>query len=186
MPTGRTEQLDQPSTNRVSISLKLVFGPVEINLARDDAQLLVNDYKAILQALVENADLLKDTYAKLGGTPQAVTIQGKPVGGSSVLSQMSIAEMIKKSATKKDTDRVLLIAYYLYRVKGVDTFNTTDMKNSFAEARLTDPGNLNQTINNLVKAGKLRPAEEKDSLKAFAITQTGEEEAAALLQLESQ
>lgn len=172
--------MDQPNANRIAISLKLVLGPIEINLSGDDAQLLFNDYKAILQALVENADLLKDLYAKLGDTRKAAHIQGTQVVDPSLLSQMSIAEVIKKSTAKKDTDRVLLIAHYLYKVKRIDTFNITDIKDSFAEARLTDPGNLSQTINNLVKAGKLRPAGEKDSLKAFAITQTGEADAAAL------
>ncbi|MGA8855901.1 MAG: hypothetical protein WB643_01920 [Candidatus Bathyarchaeia archaeon] len=170
--------MEQPSSKR--ISLKQVIGAVEINLSGDDAKSLLNDYKAILKALDEDADLLKEIYGKLSGTPLNLALQPKTTPRSD-LGQMSIAEMIRKSAVKTDVDRVFLVSFYLFRGRNLDTFTRKEIDDAIAEARLKEPTNLTRTLNELIEAGKLREAGKKGTKKALTVTQTGEDKAKELL-----
>jgi hypothetical protein len=172
--------MEQTSEEKVNIRLKLTAGPLEIDLSGEEATSLLNDYKAILQVVDENVDLLKDVYEKLGSVVPK-SLERAEVGSPSPLARMSIAEMLKKSGVKKDVDKVFLIAYYLFDVMKMQSFNTTDVDGAMDTARLQKLSNLNATLNALVASGRLKEAGEKDGKKAFTITDTGEEEAKALL-----
>jgi hypothetical protein len=171
--------LEQLNKKSPTVSLRLVTGPVEINLSGNDAKALLSDYKAILQGLDESADMLKDIYGKLGGAPLRVGSQ--QVIPPSALGQMSIPEMIKKSGVRKEVDRVFLVTYYLHHAMSLTVFNGKDVDDAIATARMKEPKNINDTLNHLVKTGKLRDAGKKDERKAFSITDTGETEAEAML-----
>lgn len=162
-----------------TISLKLIVGPVEIDISNADADLLTADLKKVLHALDDNVEALESLHDKLGGLPTKDATDLR--GSQSQLTKLSLSEMIKKSGVKKEVDRTLLAAYYLFRGMKMPVFNKKDVDEMIATARLPEPGNLNQTLNDLVDAEKLREAGEKEGLKGFTITSTGEEEAEALL-----
>jgi hypothetical protein len=94
---------------------------------------------------------------------------------------MSIAEMIRKSPVEKEIDKVFLVTYYVFRGKNMDTFTRKEVYDAIAEARLKKPTNLSKTLNDLVRAGKLREAGKKGTKNALTITQTGEHKAKELL-----
>jgi hypothetical protein len=174
----RSDSLEHRSGNRIAI--KHVVGPVEINLSGDDAKSLMNDHKAILTALEKEADLLKEIHGKVGGTPLTLGPQAG-INMPSELEQMSIAEMIRRSAVKKDIDKVFLVTYYLFRGKNMNTFTRKEVDDAIAEARLKEPTNLTRTLTDLIRAGKLREAGKKGTKNALTITQTGEDKANKLL-----
>jgi len=70
----------------------------------------------------------------------------------------------------------LAIAFYLFKERQLDVINTKDFVNAFDEARIAKPANPTDVLNSLVKLGKMMSSGEKESLKGFAITQTGEKE----------
>jgi hypothetical protein len=90
---------------------------------------------------------------------------------------MSPVEMLKKSGVKKDSEKVFLLTYCLFKVRGLGVFTITDLRALINESRLEEPTNLSQRLNDLVTAGKLKSAGEKESLKAYTLSTTGEDEA---------
>jgi hypothetical protein len=174
------ERLEQASEKEVTVTLKLIAGPLEISLSSRKAKSLLNDYKAILQAVDDNVDLLKNIYDKLGSVVPKSLGKGQGVSPSP-LAQLSVAEMLKKSGVKKDVDRIFLTTYYLFEAMKTEAFNRKDVDDAMDKARLEKPTNLSATLNQLVGSGRLKGAGKKDGRKAFTITQTGEEEAKALL-----
>jgi hypothetical protein len=167
--------LEKVSDNR--ISLKQVIGPVEVNLLGNDVKSLLNDYRAILKALYEEAGVMEEIRGKLGGASESIAVQTT----SSGLEQKSIAEAIRNSSAKTDVDKVLVISYYLFRSRNMDTFTRKEIHNAIVEARLKEPTNLNVTLNHLIRTGMLREAGKKGTKRALTVTQTGEDKAKRLL-----
>ena len=58
------------------------------------------------------------------------------------LKEESLIEFLKKKGLKTHTDRVVGMAYYLDKYKGVDPFNVKDIEEIYEEARIQPPKNL--------------------------------------------
>ncbi len=151
----------------------------------DNLAVFAEDFKSVLQALNEQAHVVHEISEKLGPIVTAKASVSKretaPAEGLEELERLSAAEVVKWSGAKMETDKVFLLAFYLFKSRKMPVFNSRDINAIIAEARLEQPKNLSQTISNLVRGGRLRQAEEKENLKAYTITTTGEEEAKALL-----
>ncbi len=158
-------------------SFKQVIGPVEVNLFGDDVKSLLSDYKAILKVLNEEAESFKEIYGKVGGTTENIAVQTT----SSGLGQKSIAEAIRSSSAGTDVDKVLVISYYLFRSRNMDTFTRKEIHGAIVEARLKEPTNLGVTLGHLIRTGMLREAGKKGTKRALTVTQTGEDKAKRLL-----
>lgn len=169
--------------------LKLTLGPLTIELKDWKAEGLRESLRNVLEAVRDNLSLMKEvaeefTRSRLPPTsvpvPPPAPAPKTPTALS--LEELSLVEVLKRSGVKAHTEKSLLIVYYLYNVRGVQTVNARDLQEAYAEARLAAPANFNDTLNKLVTTGKLTPAgEDKDGMKAFRITQTGDEEAERLL-----
>lgn len=99
--------------------------------------------------------------------------QAKP---EAVEKQISIKEFILSKKPKGDIQKTLAIAYYLERHKGLPSFNVKDLRGGFRNAREKVPENINVCVIKNIENGHMMEAEEKkDKLKAWVLTNTGEE-----------
>jgi hypothetical protein len=81
-----------------------------------------------------------------------------------------------KGNPKKHTDIMAVFAYWLLKVEKMDSFNVNDVLACYDTTKKTKPKNPNQTINNNIGRKVFAEAKEKkDELKAWFITDTGQE-----------
>jgi len=81
-----------------------------------------------------------------------------------------------KGNPQKHTDSMVIFAYWLYRVEKMNSFNVKDIIDCYDKTRKAKPSNPNQIINqNVARHIFAEAPEEKDGLKAWIITRTGEE-----------
>jgi hypothetical protein len=81
-----------------------------------------------------------------------------------------------KENPSKHTDSMAVFAYWLYKVEKMNSFNVKDIVDCYDKTRKAKPSNPNQIINQDVARHIFAEAsEEKDGLKAWIITRTGEE-----------
>jgi len=99
------------------------------------------------------------------------------------LKEESLIEFLKKKGLKTHTDRVVGMAYYLDKYKGVDPFNVKDIEEIYEEARIQPPKNLSDIVAKQAKRGLFIEAKEKkDGLKAWRISAAGIEYIESLLE----
>ncbi|MCK4353921.1 MAG: hypothetical protein KAW83_01590 [Dehalococcoidia bacterium] len=99
--------------------------------------------------------------------------QAKP---EAIEKQISIKEFILSKKPKSDIQKTLAIAYYLERHKGLLSFNVKDLRGGFRNAREKVPENINVCVIKNIENGHMMETEEKkDKLKAWVLTNTGEE-----------
>lgn len=87
----------------------------------------------------------------------------------------SVYEFIKQKKLETHTDKVVGMAYYLYKYKNVDPFNVKDIEKMYEEARISLPQNLSDIIAKLAKNKGyfIETTEKKDGLKAWKISASG-------------
>ena len=117
--------------------------------------------KSILKDIVEILESIIGRYA----TYQELTKE----------KEMSPFEFIKQKKLESHGDRVVGMAYYLYKYKGVDPFNVKDIEKMYEEARLSLPKNLSDIIAKQAKNKGyfIECNEKKDGLKAWKISASG-------------
>ncbi len=106
----------------------------------------------------------KDSHTQ---TPATANVErGKP---------LSPSEFIKKVSPKNQSERALVLAHYLEKVKNMESFDTTDLTKIGREAKQPKFANISATVAGLVQQGRLMGAGEKESKRVFVLTTTGEE-----------
>ena len=91
--------------------------------------------------------------------------------------QLSIKEFILEKPHKSDVKKCLLIGYYLENYTDFDSFNVKDLESGFRNAKEKVPKNINLcVIKNIEKGFIMETNELKDSLKAWILTNSGENE----------
>jgi len=117
--------------------------------------------KSILTDIVEILESIIGRYA----TYQELTKE----------KEMSPFEFIKQKKLESHGDRVVSMAYYLYKYRGVDPFNVKDIEKMYEEARLSLPKNLSDIIAKQAKNKGyfIECNEKKDGLKAWKISASG-------------
>jgi hypothetical protein len=91
------------------------------------------------------------------------------------LKKLSIKEFLLSKKPKSDVQKTLVIGYYLEKHEGYSSFNAADIEEGFGSAKETVPKNINLCIIRNVQKGHLAEAkEEKNSHKAWYLTNTGE------------
>lgn len=87
----------------------------------------------------------------------------------------SAKEFLLSKAPKTAPEQVLVLAYFLERERGVESFNIDDLEAMFREAKERLPTNLNDVVYQCGKRGMVMDAaEKKNSKKAWSLTSTGE------------
>lgn len=90
--------------------------------------------------------------------------------------KVSINEFLKSKKIENEVQRTLVIAFWLDYFEKVDSFNVSDLENTFRKARLSVPKNLNDKVNMNIKNGHLaEDKEKKGGKKAWYVTNTGAE-----------
>lgn len=163
------------SPDRPGISVRLSLGPFELvisNVSRDE---LSSTLEVAIEALDSNVEKIRSLMEKTGTLQASVGVvsRGHQTGDTAGLS---LPEFVKKTNKKKDTDIALGVAYYLFKVRGLTVISARDLSSAYNEARLPSLTNVNATLNSLVANGRMMEAAQKDDLKGFSITQTGEGE----------
>lgn len=102
---------------------------------------------------------------------------------SYVLKKDPLIEFLKKKGLGTHTDRVVGMAYYLDKYKGVDPFNVKDIEEMYEEARIQPPKNLSDIVAKQAKRGLfIELKDKKDGLKAWRISAPGIEYIESLLE----
>jgi len=125
----------------------------------------------LLRNTFEETSISDKTKVRLAEKSKKVTTQPS-----------SLPELFKLSNAKSHTEKALIIAYYLLKNKGLDSFNVNHVKSEFSRARQPKPGNTSDVLNSLIKKGWLASSGRKiDNLKGYYITTLGEEQAIKML-----
>ena len=89
--------------------------------------------------------------------------------------KLSIKEFILQKKPKSDIQKTLAIGYYLEKFRNFSSFNANDLKKGFREAREKIPPNIPDKIQKNIAKGHMMEADaEKDGLKAYMLTESGE------------
>lgn len=89
---------------------------------------------------------------------------------------MSINEFLKNKNIQNEVQLTLAIAYWLDYFEKIDSFNVSDLENTFRSARLSVPKNINDKVNMNIKNGHIAEhKEKKNGKKAWYVTNTGSE-----------
>lgn len=100
----------------------------------------------------------------LGRKPEAVK---KP---------QSIREFMLEKKPGNDVQRTLVIGYYLENYESLASFNAKDLERGFRRAKERVPENVNDKVQKNVRKGHMMEAKDKkDNLKAWILTNSGEE-----------
>jgi hypothetical protein len=124
-----------------------------------------------LQDLIKTIQQLDDRIKKLenivyNNTEKISVLPGKKISAKEFL-------MTKKHKT--DTQKTLILGYYLENLSGISPFNTADIETAFRLAKEKLPANINDTVNKIIGRGLMMEApEKKDSKKAWVLTASGE------------
>ena len=123
-------------------------------------------------------DIIEELIKKLNDHESRISaLEGMPdksaKGGG---NKLSIKEFLLNKKPADDVQRTLVIGYYLERFQMVDSFNARDLADGFRAAREPLPANINDKVNSNISKGYVMAAKEKkDKLKAWILTNSGEE-----------
>lgn len=171
------------SSDRVEsrTNVRLTLGPFEItctNLTKDQLNNALKDFLSIAES---NSEEVNRIAGKFSGISSQVSSLPKTSTSISGMGSLSITEFVRKIKRNKGTDIALAIAYYLFKYRSVEVITTKELGEAYDEARLTKPANPTDTLNQLVRTAKMKPAPDREGRKAFTITQSGEQEVEAWL-----
>lgn len=95
-------------------------------------------------------------------------------GGISIHKELSIREFLNLTDHSTQTEKVVLIAYYLENYQSLTSYSIKELTDCFNDAKEPLPTNINSLVNNNIAKGFLKPAKEKEGkLKRFEITNSG-------------
>lgn len=97
------------------------------------------------------------------------------------LKSESEAQFFKKIPSKTANDRVVSSAYYLEKIKKLDKYTSTEIKETISKARIVPPKNTTEALNQNIKKGYMMSAGDKEGRSAFVLTNDGEEYIQSLL-----
>lgn len=110
--------------------------------------------------------LLRSAPAALGSTPAAAPAAPPP--------DMDLTEFLASKKVATHPDRVVAVAYFIYRTQNGAGVTTQDLTDAYSRARVKKPQNFPDVIAACVRRGRLVEGERKDGMKAWVITRTGE------------
>ncbi len=89
--------------------------------------------------------------------------------------KISAKEFLMTKELRTETQKTLVLGYYLEYMEGMATFNIDDLMVVFRTAKEKHPRNVNDVVNKNVARGLLMEVvEKKNSKKAWVLTSTGE------------
>jgi hypothetical protein len=93
-----------------------------------------------------------------------------------IKKKTSVKEFILSKKPKNDVQRTLSVGYYLEKWEAVASFNVRDLDQGFRDAKERVPNNINLcVIANIGKGHMMEAKEKKGNLKAWVLTNSGEQ-----------
>jgi hypothetical protein len=105
-----------------------------------------------------------------------VATEQAPATGASEQSgkKISAAEFLRNTGHKNQTDRGLVLGFYLERMNNQQSFTTSEVGELGVQTKQPFT-NISDTVSRLVSRGLMMSSGEKDGQRAYALTATGEE-----------
>jgi hypothetical protein len=88
--------------------------------------------------------------------------------------KISAAEFLRNTGHKNQTDRGLVLGFYLERMSNQQNFTTSEVGELGIQTKQPFT-NISDTVSRLVSRGLMMSSGEKDGQRAYALTATGEE-----------
>lgn len=128
----------------------------------------MNTHKTIEERVAE----LEGRVAKLEASSPVSHVE---LVDKAKVKTVSAKEFLMTKELKTDTQKTLVLGYYLEYVEGMGSFNSGDLETAFRSAKESLPANINDTVNKNIARGLIMEAKEKkESKKAWVLTSTGE------------
>lgn len=108
------------------------------------------------------------TFLRGNGAP------GGPAKASPSPVGMELVEFLAQKKAETHPDRVVAVAYYIYRTADGAGVTTKDLSDAYGRARVKKPQNFPDVIAACVRRGYLVEGERRDGMKTWVITRTGE------------
>ena len=139
----------------------------KIRLKAEGFELEIEGDREFVESKVSDLSWLDEVFEKVGSKKaisgeKAETVEEKP----------AFTEFANRVSPKKNWEKFLTIAYYLYRWENRD-LTYEDVKNFYKRIRWPMPGNARDVMSNLIKEGYMEEAEKLNDRKAFRILQKG-------------
>ena len=141
----------------MSYKVKLKTGGFELEIEGD---------REFVESRISDLSWLDSIFDKLGASEafkkEESLVEGKP----------AFTEFANRVDPKRNWEKFLTIAYYLYRWENRDV-TYEDIKNFYRKIRWPIPGNIRDVMSNLIKEGYMEEADRLNDRKAFRILQKG-------------
>ena len=125
---------------------------------------MASDERARIQQILKgHEERISKLESLLKATPEASS------------KKTSLKEFILSKKPIGDVQRSLAIGYYLETYQGIQSFNVKDLEEGFRTAKEKVPQNIPYKVYRKVGKGHMMEAKEKkDELKAYVLTNSGE------------
>lgn len=121
-----------------------------------------------LEAIKKQLENHEKRIAKLETQPQT---KKEPA-----IKKLSIKEFILSKKPRNEVQKALVIGYFLENYEGYTSFNVKDLEDSFRSAKEPVPKNINlAVIGNVSKGHMMEDKTRKDKIKAWILTNLGEQ-----------
>lgn len=110
----------------------------------------------------------------LSGSVKAQTDQSTRVLDTPSGKKMSPAEFVRKAGHSNQTDRAILLGYYLEKMDNQSNFSTADLA-TLGKSTKYPFTNISDNVARLVARGLMMSAGDKEGARAYALTASGEE-----------
>lgn len=110
---------------------------------------------------------------RLSRVEGAVFAEATPKAGS---KNLSIKEFVLSKKPTDDSQKILVIAYFLEKYDHLTSFNAKDLASGFEQAKEKTPANINDRVNKIIAntGYTMETKEKKDNLKTWTLTNSGE------------
>ncbi|MCF8884981.1 MAG: hypothetical protein QXK95_03080 [Nitrososphaerota archaeon] len=138
--------------------LRINMKGVEIDLEGD---------KEFIESKLSNLDWIDAILQKIGSLPQAVQHKYIPVS-----KEVSFTEFSSNLNPQTHLQRILTIAYYLYKYEGRD-FTYDDLETYYEQRRWPRSANPRQAVSDLIQEGYIEESGKTNGKKTFRILEKG-------------
>lgn len=142
------------------VTLKVQIGGVSVEVS-GSSEYAENKLDELIQKYGPSRSTSQSAHASI-----STNATGKP---------SSPSEFIKKISPKNQSEKAIVLAYYLEKVKGMDKFTTADLTAVCRNAKQPKFTNISDTVAKQVQQGLLMGAGDTESGRAYVLTTTGEE-----------
>ncbi len=149
------------------VTVKLTIGNFSVEVAGDQGY--------VDQRFEELVSRFLTSRRLVSGEPPTTTNVPQEPGGK----KLSAAEFMKGASAQNQTDRAMLLGYYLEKIESFASFTTTELAHWGKEVKRPF-GNVSDVVAKLTARGLMMSTGDKDGQKAYALTATGEEYVASI------